>query len=490
MIEYTPNLAEFKRLARKGNLIPVYRVLAADLETPLSAYIKAANDDYSYLLESVEGGERVARYSFLGGRPELVISFRRGEVERRLHGRVKREKYAGDPLDYLKRLLADYRPVRVPGLPPFHGGLVGYLGYEMVSNWERIPCSNPDKLGYPLGVLMLTDSMIIFDHVKHEVMVVANAHVKGNTAAAYAAALRKIKRLAARLQRPLPYRGSGGKRRAAGKVRYHTRQRDYEGMVRRAKSYIRAGDIIQTVLSQRLEVSPVPPPLEVYRAVRRVNPSPYMFFLRLGKLHLVGASPELLVSLHGDSLLYRPIAGTRPRGRDEAEDLRLEKELLRDPKERAEHVMLVDLGRNDLGRVAKSGTVNARDIMHIERYSHVMHIVSDVVAKLRQGKDGFDVLRSTFPAGTVSGAPKIRAMEIIDELEDSQRGPYAGAVGNFSFTGDMDWCITIRTIVMEGNRAYVQAGAGIVADSEPRREHRETLNKAAAFLKAIEMAGE
>ncbi len=489
MDEYYPTLKEFRRLAKLGNLIPVYCVLPADLETPLSAYLKSADDEYSYLLESVEGGEQVARYSFLGGKPELVVSFSADKVTRREQGRTRIDKFTGDPLDYLKGIMAKYSPVRVAGLPPFHGGLVGYLGYEMAGNWEKISQSNPDQLGFPAGLFMLTDSMVIFDHVKHQLMVVANAYISKGVDKAYADAVRKIKRLSARLQRPLSYSRTGVARGSSGKVRYHMKRRDYEQMVRQAKRYIRAGDIIQVVLSQRLEMTPAPPPLEVYRMLRRVNPSPYMFFLRLGGRCLVGASPELLVSLHGDRLVIKPIAGTRPRGVNEAADLRLERELLRDPKEKAEHVMLVDLGRNDLGRVARTGSVRVENFMHIERFSHVMHIVSDVVGRLRRGCDGFDALRSAFPHGTVSGAPKIRAMEIIDELESLGRGPYGGAVGNFSFSGDMDWCLTIRTIMMKGRRAYLQAGAGIVADSVPSREYQETLNKAQAFIKALQLAG-
>jgi anthranilate synthase component 1 len=488
MSDCYPKLSEFRKLTRKGNLIPVYRVLPADMETPLSAYIKAAGDDYSYLLESVEGGEQVARYSFLGSQPELVLSFRDGSVERREKGRVTRQELAGDPLVYLKSLMSRYHPVHVPGLPPFHGGLVGYLGYEMASHWERIPTSNPDRLGFPAGVLMLTDSMVIFDHVKHQMMVVANAHVTGSVEAAYRQAQRKIARLSAVLQRPLRYRAKRGTGKPAS-VRHHIKRREYEDMVRRAKRYIRAGDIIQVVPSQRLELTPAPDPLEIYRTLRRINPSPYMFFLKLAGRYLVGASPELLVSLHGQRLVVKPIAGTRPRGASQAEDERLARELLRDPKEQAEHVMLVDLARNDLGRVAKSGSVHVENFMHVERFSHVMHIVSDVVGQLRRGKDGFDALRSAFPHGTVSGAPKIRAMEIIDELENQARGPYGGAVGNFSFSGEMDWCLTIRTIFIAARRAYVQVGAGVVADSVPSREYLETLNKAQAFIKAIQMAG-
>jgi anthranilate synthase component 1 len=386
-------------------------------------------------------------------------------------------------------MMGEYKPVSISGLPRFSGGAVGYIGYDAVRYFEKLPDKNPDDLDLPDLFFMITDTILIFDHVRHTIKIVSNARVTGRPERAYGEAIRKIERIEARIKRPLPSRQLE-LASAPGEMpfRSNTTRREFESMVDKAKKYIRAGDVIQVVLSQRLETDVTASPFNIYRALRSVNPSPYMFFLQLGNVHIVGASPEVHVRCDEGLVEVRPIAGTRPRGKNEDEDRALEKELLADPKERAEHIMLVDLGRNDIGRICRYGTVTPMELMIIERYSHVMHIVSDVQGKLQEGKNSFDVMRASFPAGTVSGAPKIRAMEIIDELENRRRGPYAGAVGYFSFTGNLDSCITIRTILIKGNKAYVQAGAGIVADSVPGREYEETLNKARGMLRAIAMA--
>lgn len=487
-----PSKEEFIKLSKKGNLIPVYAEILADFETPLSAYRKIGAAGYSYLLESVEGGERLARYSFLGGDPSIIFSSKRDKVTIR-EGKISRTYASKDPIEELKKLLSRYRFVNVKGLPRFSGGLVGLFGYDMVRFVEDIPDKNPDTLDLPDSVFMLTDTILIFDHVDHKIKVVSNAHVKNSAPAAYDEAEKKIEVLIARLKRPdqgVKPKAPARKGRKLPAIRSNLTRESFEDAVSKAKRYIKAGDIIQVVLSQRLEVSTGSDPFQVYRALRSINPSPYMYHLKMGDFCLVGSSPEIMVRCEDGRVELRPIAGTRPRGAGEKDDRRLEKELLSDPKERAEHIMLVDLGRNDIGKVCDYSTVKVSELMTIEKYSHVMHIVSDVSGRLKNGCDAFDVIRATIPAGTVTGAPKVRAMEIIDELENTRRSTYAGSVGYFSFSGNLDCCITIRTILMKKGKAYIQAGAGIVADSVPSREYKETMNKARALVKALEMAEE
>lgn len=485
-----PSKKEFIALAQKGNLIPVYREMLADFETPLSAYYKMGSGDYSFLLESVEGGERLARYSFMGINPSMVFSSRGNKIEIREGASVKRMESAS-PISELRKITAKYKAVKVKGLPRFTGGLVGYLGYDIVRFIEDIPDKNDDELKVPDSVFMLTDTIIIFDHVDHKIKVVSNAFVKGSAAKAYEGAVRKIDGIV----KLLGSSGSGPIRPQAVKskaseVRLSSNftRGEFEDAVTRAKKYIKSGDIIQVVLSQRLRTKISSGPFDIYRALRSINPSPYMYFLKMKDFHLVGSSPEIMVRCEDGNVEVRPIAGTRPRGVSDKEDARLVKSLLADPKERAEHIMLVDLGRNDIGRVCDYKSVKVSDLMTIEKYSHVMHIVTDVSGKLKKGKDSFDVIAATFPAGTVTGAPKVRAMEIIDELEGDRRGTYAGCVGYFSFSGNLDCCITIRTILIKDKTAYIQAGAGIVADSKPAKEYQETLNKARALIRAIELA--
>jgi anthranilate synthase component 1 len=492
-LSYKPSLEEFIAKAEQGNLIPVYREILADMETPVSAFTKIDDGGYSYLLESVEGGEKWARYCFLGARPSIILRSKGRRVELIKQGRP--ESFETDnPLQVLKELMARYRPVRVAGLPRFFGGAVGYIGYDMVRFFERLPDGCVDDLGLPDAVFIFTDTILIFDNVNLTIKVVSNVHLDGDLSPekAYEQATERIDALIARLRRPIrDYAVLGGEepgRPAPQQVSSNMSQAQYMAAVERAKEYIQAGDILQVVLAQRFTVRTNSPAFDIYRALRSINPSPYMFYLKLDDLAVIGSSPEVLVRVEEGGVEVRPIAGTRGRGMTEAEDKRLEKELVNDEKERAEHLMLVDLGRNDVGRVAEVGSVEVSEFMVVERYSHVMHLVSNVKGRLGKGKDAFEVLQACFPAGTVSGAPKIRAMEIIDELEPTRRGPYAGAVGYFSFSGNLDTCITIRTILVKDGRAYVQAGAGIVADSVPQTEYQETLSKARALLRAIELA--
>ncbi|MBI4597200.1 MAG: anthranilate synthase component I [Candidatus Omnitrophica bacterium] len=492
MIHIHPTEAEFLRLAKQGNVIPVYGELLADLETPVSAFLKLDDGRFSYLLESVAGTEKVARFSFLGSRPRMLITAtgRHMEISSLSHGRVqvKRFETKDDPLAEIERLMSQFRFVPVPGLPRFTGGLVGYLGYNTARFLERLPPHQIDTLRVPDLMLMLTGTMAIFDHSQHKLLLVANVQTdRANARAAYRQAVREVHEMASRLRGPLPK----SLRRRAGRpqtVQANIPRAEFERMVAKAKEHIRSGDIIQVVVSQRLQRKVSCQPLDIYRMLRSVNPSPYMFLLRFGSMALVGASPEMLVRCEDGQLETRPIAGTRRRGATEREDERLIHQLLSSPKERAEHLMLVDLGRNDVGRVAVAGSVKTPELIVIEKYSHVLHLVSSVTGKLKPGKNAFDVLRATFPAGTVAGAPKIRAMEIIADLERYDRGPYAGAVGYFSYSGNLDTCITIRTVLVKDSHAYVQAGAGIVADSQPAREYQETLSKAQGMLKAIELA--
>ena len=497
---FSLSFEEFRSLASEGNLIPLYREILADFETPVSAFTKIDHGPSAYLLESVEGGENWARYSFLGSGSPVVIREERGALAV-LRGRKTTRlplsaKLGETPLDRLRDIMAEYKPVTVPGLPRFVGGAVGYMGYDVVRYYEDIPARRKDALGLPDFAFLLTDTLLIFDNVAQKIKVVANAHAPSGKEAdlkrAYADATARIEAMIARLRRPLrrarPAPARRPARTAGPRFTSNMSQADFEKMVARTKEYIRAGDIFQGVLSQRWETRIRTTPFEIYRALRLVNPSPYMYYLRLGGVELVGSSPEILVHCEDGRVAVRPIAGTRRRGATEEQDRALERDLKADAKERAEHVMLVDLGRNDVGRVARKGSVRVDDLMTVERYSHVMHLVSNVEGELDPRRNAYDVMQACFPAGTVSGAPKIRAMQIIEELEPTRRGPYAGAVGYFSFSGNMDTCINIRTIVIKGRQAYIQAGAGIVADSDPTREYEETCNKAKAMMTAIELA--
>jgi anthranilate synthase component 1 len=480
---YTPSLEDAKAMAGRGNLVPVYREVTADLETPVSAYLKVARGKHSFLLESVEGGERLARYSFIGTEPYRVLRTGPSAVT---------GQWQGDPLVPIEEELRRFQVVPVAGLPRFHGGAVGYLAYDVVRYFEpRVPPATADPLGLPEAVFMFTDTLLVFDHLQHNIKVVSHARLDGDIDAAYRQATWRIEELVNRLARPLtdlPYEPVVGEGRGNGELRSNMSREEYLAKVEVAKDYIVAGDVIQVVLSQRLSRETCAHPFEVYRALRAVNPSPYMYFLELGDCHIVGASPEMLVRVEEGVAATHPIAGTRPRGVDSAADAALERELRADEKERAEHVMLLDLGRNDIGRVSQPGTVQVGQLMEVERYSHVMHLVSQVSGRLREDMTPYDALRACFPAGTVSGAPKIRAMEIIAELEPDRRGPYAGAVGYFDMSGNLDTAITIRTIVMQGGVAHIQAGGGIVFDSIAEREYEETLHKAQALVRAIERA--
>lgn len=496
---YQPSRTEFHELARQGNLVPVYRELNADLETPVSVYLKLGGRHESFLLESVEGGEQLARYSFIGAGPSRVLIIRGDEATLREYGpEAVERRLAGDPIDAFRNLVHQHRAVPVPGLPRFFGGAVGFLSYDMVRRFERVRTSQNRQLesatevNTPDAIFLIADTLIAFDHVKHRALVIVNANVEGDVNDAYDEAIHRIEAIVQTLGKPLP-RFEVQHSPNGHLLRSNLTPTEFGVKVRRAQELIAAGDIFQVVLSQRFQRETDAGAFSLYRALRRLNPSPYMFFLDCDEVQLVGSSPEMLVRLEDGIAQLNPIAGTRARGLNYQEDSQLEAELRADPKERAEHVMLVDLGRNDLGRVCEYGTVQVSDFMAVERYSHVMHLTSRVTGRLRHGLDAFDLLKATFPAGTVSGAPKVRAMEIIDELEGIRRGPYAGAVGYFGFpttasSGNMDLCIAIRTIVMRGRQAYIQAGAGIVADSIPEQEHRECVNKAQALADAIRLA--
>jgi len=486
----TPSLDEFLALAERGNLIPVYREILADMETPVSAFKKIDNGNTSFLLESIEGGEKWARYSFLGSGPARIFRCRGQHYEILNGGEIEEQGESKDPLDVMRRFMAPYHPVEVEGLPRFFGGFVGYLGYDMIRFIEDIPDLKPRTIGAFDACFLLTEKLLIFDNMRQKIKVVCNVHLTANCdpRRAYQDAVAAIDELIEQLRQPLPARqkASSNNQRVDFTANFSVDQ--FKTAVERCKEYVRAGDVIQIVLSQRFSADLAADPFDIYRALRTINPSPYMFFLRFEDTLVIGASPEVLVRKEGDMVEVRPIAGTKPRGATPVIDQALEKELLGDPKERAEHIMLVDLGRNDLGRVCRTGSVKVSELMVIERYSHVMHIVSNVQGTLQPGLDAFDVFRATFPAGTLSGAPKIRAMEIIEELEPSRREVYGGAVGYFSFSGNMDMAIAIRTLVVQGNRIHLQAGAGIVADSDPEAEYQETLNKARGVRKAVELA--
>jgi anthranilate synthase component 1 len=527
-----PSLEEFKRLAGQGNLIPVYEEVHFDWETPISAFRKIDDGRFSFLLESVEGGEKWGRYSFLGSGPSHLFRSQGDEFEILKSGNVLQKGRDKDPLRALGMFLGNFRAAPHDSLPRFFGGAVGYASYDAVRSFERLPDLLPKDPTLYDCYFMITDTLLVFDNVKQKIKVMANVILDGSQtpAEAYREAEEKIEKIVARLRAPsLPFTGrisapltlpspargegkhneinkevpspsrgegkgggdleprQGGQTRHGGLHSNLSREAFME-MVEKAKGYIGAGDVIQVVLSQRFSTELHCEPFDIYRALRSINPSPYLFYLRIDDSVLLGASPEVMVRLEGNQVELRPLAGTRRRGKTPEEDKEMEKDLLGDEKERAEHIMLVDLGRNDVGRVSAIGSVEVTELMGVERYSHVMHIVSNIRGRLAPGKNSFDVFRAAFPAGTVSGSPKIRAMEIIEELEPARRGPYAGAVGYFSFSGNMDTCITIRSILVKNGKASIQVGAGIVADSEPEKEYDETLNKAQAIFRAIEQA--
>jgi anthranilate synthase component 1 len=516
-----PDYKTFRRLAREGNLIPVCEVFRSDLLTPVGAYLRLARHSrYACLLESVEGGEKIARYTFVGVDPSEIFRYRDGISTIEKDGQVR--SAPAPPIEFLRTMLGRYQPVRLPGLPPLVGGAIGYFGYEMVRLVEQVPLAPNDDLGLDDAVMMLYPGLVVFDHVKQRVWVVRNVYTNpreagGSLRRRYDAAVREVRRIRRRLEEPLPgesrrhrpatrrgkldrrfpvdFGGTAGAldlpyRRDGRPLHLYANmpKRQYVDAVRKSKRYIRAGDSFQVVPSQRFHAAVHADPFDIYRALRMVNPSPYMYFLKLGDTAVAGSSPEMLVKIQNREAFYRPIAGTRPRGADEAADRRLAAEMLADPKERAEHIMLVDLGRNDLGRVSEYGSVKVEELMFVERYSHVMHLVSRLKGQLRPEVDCLEALMACFPAGTLTGAPKVRSMEIISELEPTRRGVYSGAILYLDFSGNLDSCIAIRTFVLKNGVAYFQAGAGIVADSVPEREYQETLNKGRALVAALEMA--
>lgn len=512
---YYPTLKEYLKLSERANVIPVYKEINADLDTPVSAFLKMNKSDYAFLLESVEGQEKIARYSFLGSNPALIFNSKGKNIEIIYSDKKYIERFAPssvdsktiiskkqlirrfiaetDPLDEIKKLMQDFRPVQLKGLPRFYGGLVGYIGYDAVRFFEKIPDKNPDDLRLADFMFILTDTLLVFDHVNHVIKIVSNVilpkikniSLKQRTRY-YKEAIKKIEAIQADFNQPVREDLKKGKISLSRPVvTSNYKKPDFQDLIKKAKAFIKKGDIIQVVLSQRFKIKIGQDAFEIYRKLRSINPSPYMFFLKLKDVFLVGSSPEMLVRCEDGLVQTRPIAGTRPRGKTEDEDYRFAKALLNDEKEKAEHIMLVDLGRNDLGRVCKPGSVKLNEFMSVEKYSHVMHLVTEVRGRLRAKYNCFDVMRASFPAGTVSGSPKIRAMEIIDTLENSRRSAYAGCVGYFSFSQNMDTCITIRTVVVKGDYAYIQAGAGIVADSVPEKEYFETVNKARALIEAI-----
>ena len=486
-----PDFKQFSRLAREATLIPVVKSVSADLLTPVSAFLAIArNEKHAFLLESVERGEQIGRYTFLGARPYMRVKARDGKVE--VHRGNRREIVKDSVFHVAKRLLREHHPATVPGIPPFTAGAVGYFAYDVVRQLEKIGARAEDDLSLPDAELMFFDRLLAFDHLRHQIHIIASADVSHESARrAYDRAVRDIavveRKLAQGLSRTL-WRKSKARGAEELKVHARTRRDDFLQGVKRCKEYIAAGDIFQVVLSQRLDFTPGVAPFDLYRALRQVNPSPYLYYLQMDGTHILGSSPEMLVRVTGRKLEYRPIAGTHPRGQDEAEDARLEQLMRNDEKERAEHVMLVDLGRNDLGRVSEYGSVKVKDLMYVERYSHVMHLVSALEGTLRKDLDSLDAFAACFPAGTLSGAPKVRAMQIIEELEPTRRAIYGGSVLYADFAGNLDSCIGIRTLLMQGKKAYLQAGAGIVADSDPATEFQESMNKAQALLKAVEMA--
>ncbi len=489
-----PSLEQFEALARRGNLIPVVREILADLDTPLSLYRRLDDGRTTFLLESIEGGEKWGRYSFIGTGARAIFRARGSQVEWVEGGKCEQLRAPGDPLEILRAKLADYQPV-VPEdleLPRFLGGAVGMIGYDWVRFVERVPDENPDELGLPDLWFVFPEDVVVYDNVRHRALLVRQVHLRDGARPreCYAEANAALAELVERLRAPLAPGPRHSPVRAPMDLKRSLTREAFHDIVKRAKDYIEAGDIFQVVLGQRFEVPLQVDPFEIYRHLRSINPSPYLFFLRMEGPVLIGASPEILVRLEQDRIDVRPIAGTRRRGRDPQDDLAMEAELLSDPKERAEHLMLVDLGRNDVGRVAEIGSVRVNEYAQVERYSHVMHLVSNVQGRLRPGLDWLDVLRATFPCGTLSGAPKVRAMEIIDELETLRRGPFGGCAGYIDYSGNMDMAITIRSLVIHEGRVILQAGAGVVADSDPELEYKETINKARALVQAIDMARE
>jgi anthranilate synthase component 1 len=519
-----PEFKQFSALARDATLVPVAKTVGADLRTPVSAFLSiAAEEPNAFLLESVEGGEKVGRYTFLGVRPYMILRSRGRDITVEQHGRIQHSQ--GSIFQVLDHMLREHRPARVPGLPPFTAGAVGFFSHDVVRQLERLPSLAKDDLKVPDCVLMFFNRLLAFDHVRHEIYIIATADVRRESPRkAYARAVRDIEKIERQLAVPLPakYLRAAKPRKGKVKIELSTTRKKFIATVEKIKEYIMAGDVFQAVPSLRLDLQPGVPPFSVYRALRRVNPSPYMYFLRMAgerahtagerahtkdrrtggmptgglrsqdlrsnAMTVLGSSPEMLVRVTGRRLEYRPIAGTRKRGKDESEDQRLEQELRSDEKERAEHVMLVDLGRNDVGRVSDFGTVKVPNLMFVERYSHVMHLVSSVEGSLRKDLSAVDAFAACFPAGTLTGAPKVRAMEIIEEVEPVRRGVYGGSVLYADFAGNLDSCIAIRTMLVKGKKAYVQAGAGIVADSVPESEYQECLNKAQALVRAVELA--
>jgi anthranilate synthase component 1 len=484
MTTYFPTLDQVKAMAGQGNIVPIYREVIADLETPVSAYLKVARGKHSFLLESVEGGERIARYSFIGTEPYRVL--RTGDS-------AIANETPGDPLVQIEDELRRFNPVRIDGLPRFHGGAVGYMAYECARYYEKLPVPAADPQGFPEAIFLFIDTLLVFDHLQRKIKVVGHARLDGDVEASYRQATWKIEELVQRLAQPLsrlPYDLARGDAAIDRTFVSNNTQDEFMRKVERAKEYIRRGDTYQIQVSQRFTRQTDAHPFEVYRALRQINPSPYMYYLELGDMHVVGASPEMLVRIEDGTIETHPIAGTRRRGRDAADEQRMAEELQSSEKERAEHIMLVDLARNDLGRVCAPGTVKVTSLMEIERYSHVMHMVSHVVGKLRSDVSTYDALRAYFPHGTVTGAPKIRTMEIIAELEGERRGGYGGCVGYFDMSGNCDTALAIRTIWMKPGVAYAQAAGGVVFDSTPEEEFRESHNKAAATMRAIELAEE
>jgi len=474
---YTPSIEQIKKLAKKGNLIPVYREISADLETPVSAYLKIAKPPYSFLLESVEGENQIARYSFIGTEPYDVIKTGHGQK----NGPI-------DPLVPIQDALSSLKVVDVPNVQRFNGGAVGYLSYEAASYFEKLPVPTSDPLGLPESIFMLTTTFLVFDHLRHKIRIVSHAHLNGDIDQAYADAIGRIDDLVKRLKSPIHQTDIDGEKFKTKKTKSNLDKNTYNNAVERIIDYIHSGDCIQVVFSQRFSRETDANPLDIYRSLRSINPSPYMFYLSLDNFQILGASPEMLVRCTNGHLDYHPIAGTRRRGKTPEEDIAMDEELRKSEKDIAEHIMLLDLGRNDVGRVSKTGTVNVTQIMDIERYSHVMHLVSHITGELKDSLTSYDALRACFPAGTLSGAPKIRAMEIIAELEPDKRGPYGGAIGYFDLTGNMDTAIGLRTMVVKDGIAHIQAGGGIVSDSKTDEEYQETIDKSSALIHAIDQA--
>ncbi len=489
-MEVKPSFSEFELMAKQGNLIPVFQEFLGDTDTSVSAYLKISDKSFSYLLESADSGTKWGRYSFIGYKPYLTVIFRGNGAEIWRGKRRNVLSNVSNPLHVLRGLHEEFRLVTMDHLAPFQGGLVGYFNYDLVRKWEHLPGISPEHPDIPESIFTVSRRLIIFDHLSHHIKVVVFAHLprEKDLMEAYTQACQEVKEIMDDLHCPLSGISSEGEEISLSELEANISREDFEHAVEKAKGYIADGDVIQVVLSQKFSGYVFGDDFILYRNLRSINPSPYMFYLNFGNIRLIGSSPEILVRLTNRKIELRPIAGTRPRGKTPEEDLKLEKELMADPKERAEHIMLVDLGRNDVGKTAMPGSVTVPRLMDVERYSHVMHMVSSVEGELKQEMDVFDLFVSVFPAGTVTGAPKTRAMEIISELEPSPRGPYAGAVGYFAFNGNMDFCITIRTIAIIRNRVSIQVGAGIVYDSSPVLEYKETLRKAAAMLKALEKA--